>query len=174
MKNTPSPIAPGIASLAAKVTEFWSNVTAGGPDDCWPWTGYEEDGYGRFFFEGKMRGAHELAVTFTTGERRASRLDTCHSCNNPPCCNPAHLRFDTRKGNLADMMAAGTHYAHVGKLNQDAVQLMRERYSSGARQATLATDYGVTISLISQIVRGLRWVDAPGPITTKREKYNHG
>jgi hypothetical protein len=175
MNGTPSTISPDIATLAAKVTEFWSNVTVGKSDECWPWTGYlEKDGYGQFYFEGRMRPAHELAVTFTTGERRAPGLDTCHSCNNPPCCNPADLRFDTRKGNVADMLAAGTHYAHVGKLDRDAVQLIRERYSAGAKQATLAADYGVTNGLISQIVRGLRWVDAPGPITTKREKYNHG
>lgn len=174
MNGTRKPIPAESALLAAKVTEFWTNVHKRGQGQCWPWTGYEEDGYGRFFFEGKMRGAHELAVTFTTGERRAQALDTCHSCNNPICCNPNHLRFDTRRGNVADMMAAGTHYKPVGKLDREAVRLIRERYASGAKQITIAADYGVTNGLISQIVRGLRWVDAPGPITTKREKYNHG
>ena len=163
------------AETAAKVTEFWTNVRRTGHDqDCWPWTGYVEDGYGRFYFEGRMRGAHELALTFTTGERRADSLDTCHSCNNPICCNPLHLRFDTRQSNVDDMLEAGTHHCPVGKLSHKKVRVIRERYANGASQITLADEYGVSNGLISQVVRGLRWTDAPGPINRKRERYNRG
>lgn len=28
--------------------------------------------------------------------------DGCHTCDNPPCCNPAHLYVGTRKQNVAD------------------------------------------------------------------------
>lgn len=173
MNGTRAHISPDAAALAAKVTEFWSNVTVGASDECWPWIGYIEDGYGRFFFAGSMRGAHELAVTFTTGERRASNLDTCHSCNNPPCCNPAHLRFDTRKSNVQDMITAGTHRAGPSKLDHDKVHVIRERYAAGASQLALANDYGVTNGLISQIVKGNRWASAPGPIQIDR-RYNRG
>ncbi len=78
---------------APRITEFWMNVSIADDEvECWPWTGYKEDGYGRFFWDGRMVGAHELALTFTTGEVRAPGLDTCHRCNNPICCNPHHLR----------------------------------------------------------------------------------
>jgi len=165
-------ISPDIADTAAKVTEFWSLVTIGGADECWPWTGYAEEGYGRFFFEGSMRGAHELAVTFTTGERRDAKLDSCHSCNNPPCCNPAHVRFDTRQSNVQDMITAGTHRAGPGKLTAENVEVIRLRRASGARQVDLAVDYDVTNGLISQIVRGIRWPKALGPIETERQYRN--
>jgi len=160
--------------LAVRVTMFWASVDHGAPDECWPWAAYaDDDGYGRFFFEGRMRPAHELALTFTTGEKRHPDLDTCHSCNNPPCCNPAHLRFGTRASNVADALAAGTHRAGPGKLTPEIVRVIRERRALGAQQQTLADQYGVTNGLISQIVRGLRWKSAPGPIETER-KYVRG
>lgn len=158
--------------LATKVTEFWSRVDQRESDGCWPWTGYREDGYGRFFIGGRMRWAHELAVTFSTGETKGDGLDTCHSCDNPPCCNPAHLRFDTRLSNVRDMDSRGRRRV-VSKLSPEMVRVIRERRESGARQKDLAAQYGVTDGLISQIVRGLRWPDAPGPIETER-KYLRG
>jgi hypothetical protein len=158
---------------AVKVTLFWSSVDRRGPDECWPWIAYSEEGYGRFFYEGLMRGAHELALTFTTGEVRAPELDTCHSCNNPPCCNPRHLRFDTRQSNVDDMVAAQRQ--RKGRFSDDQIRTMRLRYSNGAAQVDLARDYGITNGLVSQIVRGLRYAHAPGPITESRERYNrHG
>lgn len=162
------------AILAApRITEFWMNVAI--DDDeaaCWPWLGYQEDGYGRFFWDGRMVGAHELALTFTTGEVRAPGLDTCHSCNNPICCNPRHLRFDTRAGNVADMVTAGR--ARPGRFTDEQIVTIRRRYRHGASQLALARDYRVTNGLISQIVRGIRYRNAGGPISTKRERYNHG
>ena len=59
-----------------------------------------------------MHGAHELAVTFTTGEIRDPALDTCHRCNSPPCCHPRHLSFASRLQNVADMHEHGR--ARVG------------------------------------------------------------
>lgn len=143
------------AKLAVRVTEFWNHVDASTPDECWRWTGYrDEDGYGRFHWDGQMVGAHELAVTFTTGERRLDGFDTCHSCNNPPCCNPRHLRFDTRRSNVADMLRAGRQSNGPRKLTDDEVRAIRERLKAGARQQDLADQYGVSNSMISMIKTG--------------------
>jgi hypothetical protein len=161
------------AAHAARVTEFWSFVQRGTPAECWPWTGYQEDGYGRFFYEGRMRGAHELAVTFTTGEVRAPELDTCHACHNPICCNPHHVRFDTRRSNVADMDSAGRRVNGTAKLTAEDVRTMRVRRAHGARQLDLAREYGVTDGQVSMIIRGLRWKNAGGPIETER-KYRRG
>ena len=131
-------------------------VTRAGERECWPWTGYTEDGYGRMFFNGRMTGAHELALTFTTGEVRLPSLDTCHSCNNPICCNPRHLRFDTRQGNVDDMMAAGRNVPPPVKLSESDIKIIRERIAAGAKQQDLADQYGVSNSLISMIKTGKR------------------
>lgn len=142
-----------LAKVAARVTQFWHLVPEGAADECWAWRGsVDKDGYGTFFFGGKMRGAHELALTFATGEAKAKGLDTCHSrgCTTRLCCNPGHLRFDTRASNVADAVAAGTALGH-GRLTAADVRLIRTRIAHGAKQQDLADAYGVTNSTISMI-----------------------
>jgi DNA-binding XRE family transcriptional regulator len=148
-----------------RVTEFWMSVDRGAPDECWPWTGYTEDGYGRFLIDDRMIGAHELALSFSTGERRLPELDTCHSCNNPPCCNPAHLRFDTRQSNVDDMVRAGRQRTSA-RLSDDDVRMIRRRREAGANQDDLAEQFGVAASYISMIVNGKARAAAGGPIAT--------
>jgi len=172
VNGTRTLIPTSISAVAVKVTEFWANVEVRSASECWPWTGYNEAGYGKFFFEGAMRGAHELAVTFTTGERRDPSLDTCHSCDNPPCCNPAHLRFDTRQSNVTEMHNRGR--ALVGSLSvatslteEDVLQI-RMRRAAGAQHKALAADFGVTVPCISAIVLGKNWKHVGGPITNRK------
>jgi Helix-turn-helix len=157
--------------IAVKVTDFWMKVDRRGDDECWSWTGYREDGYGQYFFGGRMVGAHELALTFKTGERRLPRLDTCHSCGNPPCCNPRHLRFDTRKSNSEDTVRMGRNNPFPRRLDDATVRLIRERRQAGAAQDDLAAQYGVSASYVSQIVNGISRVDAGGPIARNRHYF---
>ena len=161
-------------SEALTVTRFWRNVDVQGYDDCWPWLGDSRDGgYGVFFYHGRIWGSHELALSFSTGEIRHPSLDTCHECDNPSCCNPAHLRFDTRLSNVRDMDQRGRRKSTAKKLTPADVETIRVRRANGARQKDLADQYGVTDGLISSIVRGLRWADAGGPLQTER-KHTHG
>ena len=158
---------------AVTVSRFWRLVKQGGPHECWEWLGdRDQHGYGTFYYRGRMRGAHELALSFTTGEAKVSGLDTCHSCDSPPCVNPAHLRFDTRRSNVRDAIDRGRHWRPPSKLTAEDVALMRERRAAGARQKDLAEQFGVTDGQVSMIVRGLRWPDAGGPIQIER-KYIH-
>ena len=158
---------------AVAVSRFWRLVDVRAEAECWPWRGdTDRSGYGVFVYQGRKAGAHEYALSFTTGERRAEGLDTCHSCDNPPCCNPLHLRFDTRAGNVRDMHERGR--ARNGSALTDAdVVLIRERRAAGARQIDLAEQFGLTDGAVSMIVRGVRWPNAGGPIQTER-KYNRG
>lgn len=151
-------------TLEQAVTTFWLQVDRPGPDDCWPWRGYTEDGYGRFYLNGRMRFAHDLALEWSSGESRPTGRETCHSCNNRICVNPRHLRYDTRLSNVGDMLVAGTHGAF--KLTDEQVREIRRRHAAGAAGASLATEYGVSAALVSGIVNGTKRQSAGGPIRT--------
>lgn len=150
---------------AVMVSRFWRLVNITSEGECWPWTGYlDNDGYGLFVFHGRRRPAHELAYSFTYGEKRLPTLDTCHSCDNPPCCNPNHLRFGTRQSNVDEMRERDRAATPNRKLTDAQVIEMRERRASGARQKDLAEHYGITDGAVSMIVRGLQWANVGGPI----------
>lgn len=144
---------------------FWRFVDRRGPDECWLWTGaHHEMGYGRFRLDGRTRPAHELALTFATGVKREPGQMTCHSCDNPPCCNPGHLRFDTPGSNVLDAYRRGRRLA-VQKVTDAEVREMRAvAASGGVTDEDLARRYGVARSLVSQILAGNARAAAGGPM----------
>src|ERR1035437_6125251 len=80
------------------VEVFWSKVDRlGGPDACWPWMGArDQDGYGLFRPPKATRRptqrAHRFALELKLGRPLAPGMQARHAvCDNPPCCNPAHL-----------------------------------------------------------------------------------
>ncbi len=91
---------------------FWPKVDRRSPDECWPWLGTHADrGYGRFGLSDPRRNvpAHRLAGELYYGETMSPELNALHSCDNPPCCNPHHIRPGTQAENMADAIARGRH-----------------------------------------------------------------
>ena len=96
---------------------FWPFVdTRGGPDACWPWKGAlshtAQEGlyrtYGTVRAFDKIFPAHRYSLELKIGEALRKRW-ALHNCDNPPCCNPAHLRPGTAKENAEDKTARGRH-----------------------------------------------------------------
>jgi hypothetical protein len=70
---------------------FWAKVDkSGGPSACWLWTASTNKGYGQLEIDGRPEGAHRIAYKLSIGPI-PNGLSVCHSCDNPPCCNPSHL-----------------------------------------------------------------------------------
>lgn len=81
---------------------------SGGPDACWPWTGARNaKGYGRIGPGGDGTGrpplyTHRVALALHLGVDERELEVVRHSCDNPPCCNPAHLLRGSTADNHAD------------------------------------------------------------------------
>lgn len=83
---------------------FWSCVEVGGERDCWPWAaGRTDAGYGTFYYFGKTQGAHRIAWSLYHSRSPGPRIVIRHGCDNPPCCNPAHLYDGTQGDNNRDI-----------------------------------------------------------------------
>jgi len=87
-------------------TDFWQSVHQ--PKvGCWDWQrGQNGRGYGRVCFCGKYWRTHRLAWHSAVGEI-PSGLFVLHTCDNPACCNPAHLWLGTQLENMGDASAKG-------------------------------------------------------------------
>lgn len=104
---------------------FWARVDrSAGPDACWPWTGPKNaQGYG--IVSGGT--ASRMALELTLGRRLAVRYElACHHCDNPPCCNPAHLFAGSHRDNAQDALRKG-HVSHLGAPNDVFAKLRRAK-----------------------------------------------
>jgi hypothetical protein len=114
---------------------------------CWVYQGFRHKlGYGDFSYRGVNLRAHRVAYTLWKGEIPAG-LDVLHRCDNPPCCNPDHLRTGDPVANSRECVERGRHhmasretcskghpYAIYGKFRTDhptwriCTLCVRERY----------------------------------------------
>lgn len=85
--------------------QFIERAAAFDGDSCllWPFSNTYRSGYGRY----RHRPAHREVCRRAHGEPLENR-DAAHSCGNKLCCNPKHLRWATRRENLADRVIHGT------------------------------------------------------------------
>lgn len=143
-----------------RILGFWSKVAVtANPAKCWNWMGAKtQKGYGYVRQTGRAIRAHRMAWELTNGAI-PDGLAVCHHCDNPLCCNPAHLFVGTHYDNMRDRSAKGRDNSPRGeshyncKLTDALVVEIRERWAQGGiLLRELAEEYGVSISLISLIV----------------------
>jgi len=109
-----------IADIADKDKErFWKTVEVSESSACWVWKGRKTpSNYGLFGVNGRDYRANRIALLLSTGELD-EELFAIHSCDNPPCCNPAHIRAGTHMDNMRDKCArsrcpsGASHHFHL-------------------------------------------------------------
>lgn len=75
---------------------------------CWEWTGARHRrGYGSFSHRNQAYRAHVAAWIVHAGQPVARGIQVLHRCDNPPCCNPAHLFTGTQRDNMQDAARKG-------------------------------------------------------------------
>jgi hypothetical protein len=164
---------------------FWNKVnTTQGPEACWPWKrGADKDGYGKFQFTHNHKQlhirAHRFALVVSTGVVGDVAM---HSCDNPPCCNPAHLLWGDLATNRKDCVEKGrqakgeSQWTHVhpelikhgekhpnAKLTDDQVRTIRREHRPGKGGGTfrLARQFGVSPALIWAVAKREAWKHVP-------------
>jgi len=160
------------ATLPEYRDRFWSKVDTSG-DGCWEWqAGTGHWGYGSFRARGleepwgyREQLAHRWSWFFTYGEL-PRKQPILHSCDNPPCVRPSHLRLGTHADNAADRRGRGRNGNRQGerngatKLTAADVTAIRARWVPNDRQnstAAIARDFGVAQSNVVWIVTGKTW-----------------
>lgn len=152
------------------VTRFWAKVDVGSEGSCWVWTGaVDSRGYGRLAIDCSARpikymSAHRFSHTLWFGPIPEGML-ICHRCDNPPCCNPAHLFPGTQADNMRDMAqkgrggtggVAGSRHHNARLTEADVIQI-RERLSTHESVTSVADAWSVSRQTVSAIKHGTRW-----------------
>lgn len=84
--------------------------------ECWLWTGTPrrpvEGDYGTIWVGGRQLLAHRHAYEMWVGPIPDWADALRHTCDNPPCCNPAHLIPGTHADNVRDAVERGRHWSY--------------------------------------------------------------
>lgn len=129
-------------------------------DKCWIWPGGKnETGYGRLKINGKLKRAHRVIYEISKGEIPQD-FEVLHSCDNPSCVNPNHLRTGTHAENMKEAaerfrLASGLDH-YKGKLSKNQVEEIRLLYASGQSQKEIAEKFDLHQSYVSRLVNGSR------------------
>lgn len=127
------------------------DMRGGDSSQCWPWKGKVNKKDGRPYFTVAGSGKHPayaVVLELVSGEESNGRM-ALHHCDNPICCNPAHLYWGGHDENMNDMKERERH-----GLPRIVVRAIRTLAEEGTKYADIASRYGVSESAVAQIVRG--------------------
>ena len=151
---------------ARRDPRFWSKTQP--RNGCLEWVGYRDrQGYGRLMRKAVQSSpliAHRYAYTLAVGPIPPGAV-VMHTCDNPPCVKPEHLRIGTQADNIHDRDAKGHHRpgrligaAHPqAKLTDDDVAEIRRLRRAGVRGRVIAARFGICLSRVYGIGTGHAW-----------------
>lgn len=150
--------------------KFWEKVEMTSINDCWMWKASKnKKGYGNFYVSiGNSKDKHILAhrmayILWNHLNEIPDGLQVLHRCDNPSCCNPAHLFLGTNQDNMNDMMQKGRRGDKSGehnsqaKLTSEDVFLMRNMRKMGMTYEKIAIEFGLHLSTVADICNGKSW-----------------
>lgn len=130
-------------------------------DDCWLWSRgvSAENRYGKLRIQiGKRRWKltpSRASYVAHFGEMQDETLIVRHSCDNPPCVNPAHLSLGTHKDNRHDAMTRG-RIGRKGRKVTQAITIVgvRQLFSEGLSRKQIARTMNLSETTVRSIVSG--------------------
>lgn len=144
---------------------FNAKTLHGCAHECWPWLGSKDrNGYGqigRGGKRGKTEFAHRISYELHYGENPGeSRV--LHSCDNPSCVNPNHLRLGTQKDNVADMEERSRAKHPDGERNgrakwtDEEMAMAVAAAQQGDTVAAVARRLGADVEYFRKVVKGYK------------------
>jgi hypothetical protein len=145
---------------------LWSRVSINDATGCWEWEGAHTPwGCGTISVRpGVWARVPRLAYEMLVGPIPPGHF-VCHHCDNPPCCNPAHLFTGTCKDNVADCIQKGRF--HTGrlreglnpriKLTRSVVLQAAERIRAGVVPSVIGKELGISAGSVESIAGGRTW-----------------
>jgi predicted DNA binding CopG/RHH family protein len=108
--------------------------------------------------------AHRFSFETAYGQLPANGL-VLHSCDNPACVNPKHLRLGSHRENVADMDERNRRVPpslkgneiHNAKLTDDTVIAIRKAYLDGDQIEDICKTFGVPETSIRDYTSGRSW-----------------
>lgn len=163
---------------------FWNRVDVKSDAIlCWEWKRFRlRKGYGQVGHNYTLRRTHQLAWEMANNSSVPAGMTVLHLCDNPPCCNPNHLRLGTRQENIDDakekgrlgkprtleLRAPNPTSPHArselhgrAKLTDEDVRVIRLLHQGGAVRRAIARIYDVHHETINDICAYRTWVHVP-------------
>lgn len=149
---------PAVGKHGTIEQRFWKKVEKRAPNECWPakanWKRY---GNMRVPGVGKCVGLHRVAHMLFIGPIPPGAL-VMHACDNPKCCNPAHLGIGTHLDNQRDMIAKGRKItkgsrgedSYKAKLSEEDVRYIK------SHPEISNTDLGEKFGVVPNTIRAIR------------------
>lgn len=142
--------------------EFYKNSLTYEGDECLIWPYSVVNGYGSFLLDGRLQRVSRRVCEDANGPPPTPKHEAAHSCGKGHlgCVTKRHLTWKTPKENSADRTLHGTHPRgenhYIAKLTEEQAREIIA-LKGKATQASLASRFGVSFQLISQIQRGKTW-----------------
>jgi len=123
---------------------FWKKVkVTKNKTECWPWQGrVNKQGHGSYVIDHSPMLSHWVALLFTTGLPLGS-YTIAHTCSNPRCCNPNHLKPTPvpQKGSQ--------HRTNLDKAEQYEISMqLRRKWDT---PQAIATEHQISIEEVNRI-----------------------
>lgn len=160
------------------IQDFNARLVMGAADECWlhglfPRAG---NGYAQFKVRGKFWAAHRVSCWLTHGAPAKGQY-ALHSCDEPACVNPAHLRWGSPADNAADRKASGraTGARINERLSVAQISDIKLLLAAGWHPSAVARAFGIGANSVWRIKRGQRFaeIDGPSPIDGRIGRRPH-
>jgi hypothetical protein len=122
---------------------------------CWEWIGVRNNwGYGYFYENQEKITAHRWSYQRFNGPIPASMV-IMHTCDNPGCVRPEHLRLGTKKDNSQDSVKKGRAPKGTKRVSADVRKIIVKAFLAGIPTTKIAEMCEVTPGTVRHHVEGL-------------------